>query len=49
MGDAAFLLRIGWTWEQYMATPDDVIEKMLILLRAEAEASKEAMENVKHG
>ena len=42
MGEAAFLLRVGWTWQEYEETPDWVIRDMLLLLNAEAEVQKAA-------
>ena len=42
MAEAAFLLRVGWTWLQYEETPDWVIRDFLLLLNAEAEVQKAA-------
>ena len=35
------LLRLGWTWQQYLDTPDLVIELLRIVLKAEAETQRE--------
>lgn len=42
MAEAAFLLKVGWTWKQYEETPDWVIRDMLLLLNAEVEVQKVA-------
>ena len=42
MGEAAFLLRLGWTGAQYEEAPDWLIRDLLLLLNAEAEMQKAA-------
>lgn len=49
LSEAAFLLRTGWTWSEYEATPDSVVEHMRVLLRAEAEVTKERLREAEHG
>ena len=38
MFDAAFLLETGWTQQQYEEADDALIERMVILMNAKAEA-----------
>lgn len=40
MAEAAFLLKTGWTPEQYDAAPDELVTMMYMLMNAEAERSK---------
>ena len=47
LSDAAFLVKTGWTWEAYLATPDDVVRGMIVLINAEAEATRIHMEQAK--
>ena len=42
MAESAFLLRVGWTWQQYEETPDWVVRDLLLLMNAEAEVQKAA-------
>ena len=39
MVEAAFLLRTGWTEKDYLATSDDLIQRMMVLMNAEAEVA----------
>ena len=43
--DSAFLLKTGWTYQQYLDTPDEIVEKMLILMEAEVEIIKAETKN----
>lgn len=47
LSEAAFLLRTGWSYPDYVATPDDVISSMSILINAEIEVknSERTLEN----
>lgn len=49
LNDEAFLLRTGWTWQQLMDTPQDVVSKMILLINAEAEVSKARAEQGSQG
>lgn len=40
LGDALFILRTNWTWDEYMEAPAELIEKMVILMNAESEATR---------
>jgi len=44
MSEAAFLLRTGWSYPDYMDTPDEVVTNISILLSAENEARGEPSE-----
>lgn len=44
LAEAAFLLRTGWTWDQYENAPDGLVRNMMILLNAEAEYAKSRTE-----
>lgn len=46
-GEAAFLLKTGWTHADYEATPDELVSKMVMLLNAEGEAAKYHLEQAK--
>ena len=42
--EAAFLLRTQWTHQDYESAPDDLINRMIMLMNAEAEVSKEHLQ-----
>mgnify|MGYP001565818646 FL=1 len=39
-----FLVKTGWTHDNYEAAPDDLINQMVMLFNAEGEAAKIQME-----
>ena len=41
--DASFLIKSGWTYDDYLDAPQDVISKMVILWNAEAEVARMRM------
>jgi hypothetical protein len=43
LSDAAFIVRTGWTWDEYLNAPAELISKMIILMNAEAEAMRAKM------
>lgn len=40
LAEAAFLLRTGWTWQQYQMAPDKMVIAMSLIINAEAELAK---------
>ena len=48
LAEAAFLLRTGWTPDQYLAARDDLVEAMMALMNAEAEVMKAQAENMEN-
>ena len=44
-GEAAFLLKLQWTHEEYEAAPDALVRRMIMLMNAEAEVSKAQMQD----
>ena len=47
LAEAAFLLETGWTWQDYEAAPDALIERMFALLSARAEIARDQAERAK--
>ena len=38
--DANFLIRTGWTYDDYLNTPQEIISQMVVLWNAEAEVTR---------
>lgn len=45
--DVSFLIKSGWTYDEYLEAPQEVITKMVILWNAEAEVTRARMNEAK--
>ena len=45
--DSAFLIRSGWTWDQYLETPQEIVSQMVILWNAEDEVARMRIKQAK--
>ena len=45
-GEAAFLIKTGWRHQDYEAAPDELVNQMVMLYNAEAEAAKAQMQSI---
>jgi len=44
LAEAAFLLRTGMAYKDYLETPSDMIESMMLILNSEADVQRHAAE-----
>ena len=40
LAEAAFALRMGWTWNELMEAPEDFLRRVMALMNAEAEQTR---------